>query len=89
MPPGAYRIDGTIELVGSTLRLAARASLLRTNLTASVEPVVRLSNWFGSLVGHGSVETVRHFSIISGSKQENAEYFPLNSACLHSRNMLK
>eukprot|EP01045_Picozoa_sp_COSAG04_P005523 COSAG04_NODE_257_length_18753_cov_7.516857_8_plen_1972_part_00 len=58
VPPGAYRIDGTIEIYGQTLTLAAGASLLRTNLSSSVEPVVLLSNWFGALEGSGSVESV-------------------------------
>jgi hypothetical protein len=59
VPPGSYRIDGTVELVSSSrLTLSAGAILLRTNITACEDPVVRLSNWYSALTGPGHVQTV-------------------------------
>ncbi len=59
VPPGSYRIDSTIHISGSTrLSLSGGASLLRTNLSASHEPVVLLSGWYGALGGSGHVTTM-------------------------------
>ena len=58
VPPGVYRIDGTIHLGGNKhLTLAGGASLLRTNLTACTDPVVVISGWFNTLVGRGRIQT--------------------------------
>jgi hypothetical protein len=59
VPPGNYRIDGTVEIPGNAeLKLDGGVTLMRTNLSVSTDPVVVLSGWFGALVGNGHVTTV-------------------------------
>jgi hypothetical protein len=59
VPPGSYRIDSTVHIAGGTrLSLSGGASLMRTNLSTSSEPVVLLSGWYGSLTGSGHITTV-------------------------------
>ena len=59
VPPGSYRIDSTVHIAGGTrLSLSGGASLMRTNLSSSSEPVVLLSGWYGCLTGSGQITTV-------------------------------
>ena len=57
VPPGVYRIDGTVELSGQTMVLAGQATLARLNISASTAPVVRLTGWRSNLRGSGTVST--------------------------------
>ena len=57
VPPGVYRLDGTVELSGQTMVLAGQATLARLNISASTAPVVRLTGWRANLRGSGTVST--------------------------------
>lgn len=57
VPPGGYRIDGTVELNGETMVLAGGARLLRVNISSCTDPVVRLTGWSSNMRGSGHILT--------------------------------
>eukprot|EP01052_Picozoa_sp_SAG31_P027454 SAG31_NODE_2572_length_5459_cov_3.008396_6_plen_201_part_00 len=57
VPPGSYRIDGTIAVHASELVLSAGAVLRRVNLTGNTDPIVRLG-YQGRLSGTGTLTTM-------------------------------
>ena len=54
VPPGSYRVDGTIHVVASELVLESGAVLRRVNLTTNTGPIVRLG-YHGRLSGAGQL----------------------------------
>lgn len=57
VPPGSYRIDGTVTIGSCELILEAGAVLRRVNLTAAAGPIVRLG-YHGRLSGAGSLTSM-------------------------------
>ena len=56
VPPGSYRIDGTVEF-GGTMVLAGGAALRRVNISGNRDPVVRLTGTHSHLRGGGTIST--------------------------------
>ena len=55
VPTGSYRIDGTILLKSGGLRFAAGSTLIRSTLSASTEPILRIDGTHTSTSGRGSL----------------------------------
>ena len=58
VPTGSYRIDGTILLKSGGLRFAAGSTLIRSTLSASTEPILRIDGTHTSTSGRGSLITM-------------------------------
>ena len=55
VPTGSYRIDGTVLLKSGGLRFAAGSTLIRSTLSASAEPILRIDGTHTSTSGRGSL----------------------------------
>ena len=58
VPSGSYRIDGTVLLKSGGLRFASGSALIRSTLSASTEPILRIDGTHTSTSGRGSLITM-------------------------------
>ena len=55
VPSGSYRIDGTVLLKSGGLLFAAGSTLIRSTLSASTDPILRIDGTHTSTSGRGSL----------------------------------
>lgn len=82
VPPGFYRVDGTVSVAGQTLVLEKGAQLLRkAAITSNTAPILRVAGGGSSVIGAGALVSenpspsgVLHLGPANLSHYQNVEY---------------